>query len=34
VLFFVTVLINRKLGISPSRWRDMADIKEEHGPHN
>jgi hypothetical protein len=34
VLFLVTVLINRKLGISPSRWRDMADMAEEPGPHN
>jgi APA family basic amino acid/polyamine antiporter len=34
VLFFVTVLINKKLGISPSRWRDMSDIVEKPGPHN
>ena len=34
VLFFVTVLINKKLGISPSRWRDMADMAEEPGPRN
>ncbi len=33
-LFFVTVLINRKLGISPSRWRDRSEIIEEPGPRN
>jgi hypothetical protein len=33
VLFFVTVLINKKLGISPSRYRDPADL-ETDGPRN
>ena len=27
VLFFVTALINKQLGISPSRWRDMDDLR-------
>jgi amino acid transporter len=34
VLFFVTVLINKKLGVSPSRWRDLKDLTEEPGPRN
>lgn len=29
VLFFVTVLINKKLGISPSRRRDRAGFSDE-----
>ena len=33
VLFFVTVLINKRLGISPSRYRDPQDL-ETGGPHN
>ena len=33
VLFFVTVLINKKMGISPSRYRDPADL-ETDGPRN
>jgi len=33
VLFFVTVLINKKLGISPSRYRDPHDL-ESDGPRN
>jgi basic amino acid/polyamine antiporter, APA family len=33
VLFFVTVGINRRLGISPSRYRDLEDL-ETHGPRN
>ena len=27
VLFFVTVLINKRLGISPSRYRDMEHLE-------
>jgi len=33
VLFGVTVLINKRLGISPSQYRDMTDL-ETHGPKN
>ncbi len=33
VLFFVTTLINKHLGISPSRYRNMEDL-ESQGPHN
>jgi hypothetical protein len=33
VLFGVTLLINKRLGISPSQYRDMTDL-ETHGPKN
>src|SRR6478752_190965 len=33
VLFFVTTLINKKMGISPSRYRDPHDL-ESDGPRN
>ena len=33
VLFFVTTLINKHLGISPSRYRDMEDLETQR-PHN
>jgi len=32
-LFFVTTLINKHLGISPSRYRDMEDLETQR-PHN
>jgi len=33
VLFFLTTLINKKMGISPSRYRDPHDL-ESDGPRN